>query len=329
MTLKSLREDFQQMGLSENRVNESMRNLLGEDFEQEINKDDDTLDDDELEDDDPLAIIERRKRLKRKTGKEKIAGKKQRRSASGKRSAKKAAMARKRPGAKRAAAKRRVKLAKMGKAKKGYRRMVSSKEFEGNSLHASLMENIQSLVEAVEIDPVERFDEYLEAFNHVADLGELLCLKYHGMDEDELANEALDVTLAAEAIIEGMEGLEGVVDAEDDATLEEALERAMDVVEDEMEGYNEIMEGLDEEDDDDDLGEDIDDDDFEDDDDDDDDLEEAKKKKKKGLSGFEKNLKKGRSDIRDPKKLAGWLAQNYPTNWDKKTRAAHKKRKAQ
>ncbi len=337
--LRSLTEDFQRMGLSENAVEESMFNLIGEDHEDDAEFDEEF----DEEDEDALSIVEAYKRRKKLTGKKKIQAKKYRKSASGKRSAKKQAMQRKRPGVKKIAAKRRKKLSKLGGAKKGFiRQLPASTEWEGTGLSESLMENIQTLAEAVDRDEGGRFDEYVEAFNHIADLGELLTINYHGIDEEELAEEAADLAIAAEEMLEGMEDLDGVVSLEDDAMLEANLHVAMELVSAELENFTELHEEF-EMDYEDELDEDFDDDDF--DDDDEDSLIEgarraaraakkggkkAKKKKFKGKvskSGKSKTIapggtmaklyaRKGKS-VRDPEAVGAFIARHG--SYNKKT----------
>lgn len=335
MGIRSITEDFRRMGLSGRSVENSLANMLGETSENDIDSDSDGD-----FDGDAMSIIEAYKRRRALRGKKKISAKRYRRSAAGKQAARKSAKARRRPGAKRLASKRRKKLAKMGGAKKGFARVLPGLRAsdESMTMRQALIENLKSLEEAVERDPVSRFDEYVEAFNHIADLGEVLTLRCHEAGEEEMAEDMVLVALMAEAVLEDMEELNGALDSEIDEDLEEVLASAMEAVSEALEDFS-VLEEDDEDDDDedDDLEEDEDD----DDDEDGDDLTErarriaeaAKKKKKSGgeftdddgvpygkkdLDAFEKSLvygrkggkwrKQRRKDIKDPKGLAGYIA---------------------
>ena len=244
---RSLVEDFQGMGLSDRAVQDSLSNMLGEDEDGF----DDELDDFEVEDVDALNIVEAMKKIKKLRGKEKMKAVWYRRSAMGKKSAKKQARLHRLGSYKKKAAKRRKKLARAGGPKKGFRRVVSSRDYEGGSLTEALIENLQELSESVDYDGGERFDQYVEAFNHIADLGELMALRYNEMGEEDLAEDVIGIAILAEEVLEEMEDFGGVVDLDEDENLEEALSEAMEIVGDQLAEYSEITENEDYDDDDD------------------------------------------------------------------------------
>lgn len=340
MGIRSITEDFRRMGLSNKGAENSLANMLGETSESDIDSDSDGD-----FDGDAMSIIEAYKRRRALRGKKKISAKRYRRSASGKAAARKSAKARRRPGAKRVAAKRRKKLAKMGGAKKGFARVLPGLRAsdESMTMRQALIENLKSLEEAVERDPVSRFNEYVEAFNHIADLSEVLTLRCHEAGEEEMAEDMVLIALMAEAVLEDMEELNGALSSEIDEDLEEVLASAMETVSEALEDFSALEEDIDEDEDDED--DEIDEDEDEDDDDDEDEeddlterarrIAEAVKKKKKGggeftdadtgakyskkdLDAFEKSLvygrkggkwrKQRRKDISDPKGLAGYIA---------------------
>jgi hypothetical protein len=360
MSLRTLKNDFEKMGLSEDVCTKALVNMLGEDTEL---KDEDLEEleedfEDELEDlddeDDEETILEAYKRVKRLRGKEKVKSKKYRRSAAGKKAALKQKLRRKKPGVKRQMAKRRKKLAKLGKAKKGFRRqLAASTEHVGSEQEvnesSALVENMQELAEAIEGNSVGQFQGYADAFNRVADIGELLTLRGHDLKESELAVEAAELAESAETVLNMME--EGIEDRQlsedDEELLQEALEIATAQVAELMEEYNVLVESFEEDEDLEELDEDFEeeDEDFEE---EDEELDEArakgkvrkmthgkatamardvkksrskqravKKHRKKTKSGSEilpknytdafKNVS-ARRDVRDPEKLAGWIA---------------------
>lgn len=241
--------------------------------------------------------------------------------------------------------------------KKGFRRVMSWREYEGPSLSEELIQNLNILAESIDVDPSERFEKFVEAFNHIADLGELLTLKYHEMEDQEMATEMAQLASAAESVLESMEDLDGAIDPETDAQLEDILADAMEDVSEALDFYGEVLNEqggedeeedvcpdceedpcvCDDEEDEEDMDEDVDSDDDDLDESDESDepdrlsvmIEAAKKAAKKvakskgkskgksKVSAWEKGLAKGRKDIKDPDALGGWI-QHYGS-FNKKT----------
>jgi hypothetical protein len=156
---------------------------------------------------------------------------------------------------------RQAKLARAPKASGARtRRVVSDRDVPASNMHEDIMESLGELAESLEREPTTRFDEYAEAFNSVADIGELLCLRAVNEDELELAQEAYALTLFAENALRGMEELGGALIQEDDEELEEALAIVMEELGGALEDFN-LFEDEDLEDDE--LDEDFEDEDFE------------------------------------------------------------------
>ena len=262
---QGIREQFRSMGLTEEEISESMQYMLNEDADL------DEGEPEEEEGEDILSVVEAYKKVRKLRGKKKMQAKRYRRSAAGKKAAKKAAKRMKRI-RKTSAYKRRVKkLAKMGGARKGYRRMVADRDVDGTP---NIIENIQSLAEGIDKEPEDRFGEFAEAFNHIADIGELLTFRYHSLEESEMAADVIGLAADAEEVISYMEGLDGVLTPEQDEELEEALSILMSAVAEALEEYGAITESEDEDDDEYDEYEEDEDIDEDEDDDEDDELDE-------------------------------------------------------
>lgn len=132
-----------------------------------------------------------------------------------------------------------------GGPKKGHRFMTASVEDPGKGLEImseKLLESVMQLAEAIDRDPQERFDEYVEAFNHIADIGELAAMQLME-DDEEAARDILNLSLAAESVLKYMEGLGGSLEEDEDAELEETLAEAMESVGDYMAEYGFLVEG--------------------------------------------------------------------------------------
>jgi len=332
MTIRSLTEDFERMGLSKKSIRESLGYMM-EDAD-DVEDDMDLEEDEDVDEDDPLAIIESLKKIRHKKDSKSRARRKQARMDYKKNKSEKLRAAKK---YRKSAQYRR---SQKKPHKKGFMQ-VSSKEFDGQNIAESLMENVSALAEAVSHDPAERHDGYVDAFNHIADIGELLALTYHEMGKDKLAEEAIRLAIASEGTLEEMEALDGVVDIDEDAQLGESLEDAMEAVAKALSKHDSIMEDLEEDEDIDDEDEDL---------EEDEDVDilaylqerktklsakkamnkkgkgkaasKARAKEQKGkkskLSAKEKKLFPGlasRKDVRDPEALAGWLARYTPPNW--------------
>jgi len=248
MSIKPLEEDFRRMGLSNNEIRESMRHMVSEkteadllsedqeeDFgddvylsdlvdEMEEELDSDPSEEDELEED---ALLEKLVRLHKGTAK-------QRRQAKQyyKRNKSKINRAMKRKRRTGAYKRHQAKLNKMSKGGVRTRRVVSHREDPGAgrpSMHEDLLNELNVLAEAIDREPRSRFDEFVEAFNHIADLGEMAAMQV--MDEDEeAAMELLSVSLKADAILKEMEDLGNALSLEEDEELEATLAEAMEEV---------------------------------------------------------------------------------------------------
>jgi len=326
---------------------DSAKPPTGKGNEYRLGEDEDEDDDDDMSED-ALAVLEAYKYEKKRKvpSSEKARGRQKRRSGPGKvaarRSAKKAALPMN-------VAKRKKRQAKMPPAKKGYRRVQSwfNYDGEGDEMREDILENLSILAEAIDKDPTDRFNEFVEAFNHIADIGEILTLRYHEMGEEDMAEDAIQLATSAEGILEQMEELGGALTLEADAALEQALAEAMEDTAEYMSDFEELAEEY----------EDLDEEDFDEDEDDEpsDILSAArriaeaakvakgkgrlkgkakkgkgKKKKKKAkmgqikkktskLSKFEKALTKSgsgkkRKDIKNPEALGGYLRWYGPFN---------------
>jgi hypothetical protein len=248
MTVRTLEEDFRRMGLSDNEIHDSLVNMhgvLGESKEVDVEEDDldegdfeeaylgdlmgdvEDDDDDDDDDEDEDAVTEAYIRMKKGTSKDRRASKKYYRAHKSK--IRRGLAKRKKTSAYKT---RKKKLARMSRGGARTRRVVSDVEdtSEGmGNMHESLMGELGELAESIERDPISRFDEYVEAFNHIADLGELVAMRLLDEDEDD-ALELLSISLKAENMLKIMEGMDGVLDAEDDEILESSLADAMEEV---------------------------------------------------------------------------------------------------
>ena len=109
------------------------------------------------------------------------------------------------------------------------------------SIQEALLESINDLAQSIDHDPTGRFDEYVTAFNHIADLGELGAMKI--MDEDEeAACDVIRVALEAEDVLKTMEEMDGALTVEEDEILEGILADAMEDVATTLETYG-LFEG--------------------------------------------------------------------------------------
>lgn len=222
-----------------------------------------------------------------------------------------------------------------GGPKKGSRMMTASFDNPGKGLKImseKLMQNIMQLAEAIDRDPEDRFDEYAEAFNHIADIGELAAIQLMDVDE-EAAKDVLNLSLAAESVLKHMESLDGALTEEEDADLEETLQDAMESVGEYMTEYGLITE---EDEEDDDEDEDEDDDDLEEDylnGDEDDDLLSAFRTLKEARAAVKAKGKKGRGK-KEIKRMAppksrkimtakGIKRKKGASNWSKKNPAGN------
>jgi hypothetical protein len=142
------------------------------------------------------------------------------------------------------------KYRRRSKARGGPRRGYRMEGSEGDSTSA-LMESISELATSLDHDDEGRFDEYVEAFNHIADLGEVSYLNLVDEDEDA-AKDVLNLSLAAEKVLKKMEDMDGSLTSEEDAMLEETLADAMESVGEYMEQYG-LFEGEDSDGEEDDL----------------------------------------------------------------------------
>jgi hypothetical protein len=235
MTVKPLEEDLRRMGLGPNEIRESLSHiggsaeadLLGEDTEEDFEDDvylSDMMDDEELDE----VKAQRTHKMK---GSAKADSKAYERSHKAQR---KAARKRRARDPRVQAAERKRKAA--GPARPHMRRsfMKRHSDVEDPSdgmptMHESLMDELFTLNESIEREPTSRFEEYVEAFNHIADLGEMAAMEF--LDEDdEAAADLLSLSLQAEAILQEMEDMGGALDADEDEELEASLADAMEDV---------------------------------------------------------------------------------------------------
>lgn len=236
MTVKPLEEDLRRMGLGPNEIRESLRHiggraeadLLGEDAEEDF--EDDVYLSDMVDEDEELDEV-------KATRTHKMRGSAKTDSAAYERTHKtQRAQARKRRARdpRVQAADKRRKAAGPAKPhmRRSFMKRTSDVEDPGAGLptmHESLMDELGVLAESIEREPVSRFNEYVEAFNHIADLGEMAAMEF--LDEDdEAAAELLGLSLRAESILKEMEEMGGALDAEEDAELEATLADAMEDV---------------------------------------------------------------------------------------------------
>jgi len=169
-------------------------------------------------------------------------------TAAGQAYARKQMQKRKRPAFKKQAKKQRIRRKRAGGARKGYmmRAGVENPSEGKEAIHEDLMESLTDLAESIEREPVSRFDEYVTAFNALADLGELGAAKI--MDEDEdAAMDVLNLSLQAEEVLKLMEDMGGALDEDEDEVLEEALAQLMELAGELVEEYGLLLEDEDEE----------------------------------------------------------------------------------
>jgi len=260
MKVRPLEEDLRRMGLSNEQIRSSLSSIgmLTEGAEADFEDDDSGEEFEEaylsdLVDDDDDEIDEMRvQRMKKSSAKEKRASKKYYKSH-------KASIGRKRKKQSRNPAWQRH-MAKLAKAPKAsgsrVRRVMSDIEVptEGH-MSEGILENLAVLAESIDRDPKSRFDEYVEAFNYIADLGEILAMRALEEDENEAASDVLDLSLGAEAMLKEMEEMGGALTPDEDEYLEEALDDAMEDVEEVLEAFG-VVGPEDEEDEDEDEDED-------------------------------------------------------------------------
>lgn len=252
MVTRRLEEDFQRMGLSEREAGKALSFLKEDtdvDSEEEETEEDsfeddaylsdlmgeDDEEDDELDDDD--AMIERIVRLHKGSAKQRRAAKAYYRK---NKSKIRRAMGKKR---KTGAYKRRQKkLSKMSKGSGRSRRVI-----EGEMEENQILDDLALLAESMGDEPTSRFDEYVEAFNHIADLGEMAAMQI--MEEDEeAALELLELSLKAEAVLQDMENMGGALLEDEDDMLESSLADAMDEVGEMFENHGFLEESDEDED---------------------------------------------------------------------------------
>jgi hypothetical protein len=140
------------------------------------------------------------------------------------------------------AKKKRKKHAKILKARGGPKK---GRIFRSESMdeYSTLMEELNGLEHALNNDPQERFQEFVTAFNHVSDLGELAAMNI--MDEDcEAAKDMLSLTVGADDVLRRMEKMGGTVTRDQDAMLEATLADAMDCVGEVLSAHD-MLEGVD------------------------------------------------------------------------------------
>jgi len=236
MTVRSLEEEFRAMGMSDAETLRSLGNMGmlqessdDEDFEDfEDYDDDDDYDDYDYDDYDDDELDESARRTR--THKTSAANK--RKSRKYYKANKMEILRHRKRRAKSSAGKRAAKmLARMPKGGAHVRRVVSSREMPADGLHESIMDSLGHLAESIEKDPCSRFDEYVEAFNHIADLGEIMAVNVVQEDNDmDAADDIIEMTVNAEDVLEMMEDFGGALDPEEDALLEEILEDAIEDV---------------------------------------------------------------------------------------------------
>ena len=238
MTMRNLEEEFRSLGLSEKDTRDSLGHMgmLTEGDEARVDDSDEEEDFGDTflsseegweEEDDDLgeglkrtrthktsAAAKRKSKQYYKGHKQAISRKRRRRakSSAGKRSA--------------------ALLARMPKGGSRVRRVVSDRDVStGGGLHEGLIGELCSLAEAIDRDPSDRFQEYVEAFNYIADLGELLALRAINEDEDaEAAEIVMGLSVMAEDVLRGMSDLDGFLTPEQDAQYEETLNEALEDV---------------------------------------------------------------------------------------------------
>jgi len=246
---QGIKNQFRNMGLTEEEIRASMHYMLED--EDDLDEGELIGDEDEDEDEDIVSVAEAYKKVRKLRGKKKMQAKKYRRSAAGKKSAKKAAKKMKRVRRTSAYKRRQAKLAKT-KVKKGYRRVVSDRDVDAGD---GMLEDIMELAESINSDVEDRFAGFVEAFNHIADIGELLTYRYHTLEEDAMAEDVIGITTDAEDVISYLEDLDGVLSPDEDEILEDKLSEMMEIVAEALEDYDVITEGEDFDDDDDDYEE--------------------------------------------------------------------------
>lgn len=254
----TIRRDFEAMGLTEDQIGRSL-NYMGEATveaevdDQEVSddaylsdlpdeedlqteEDDEDLDldldldeDDELSEEERLEdeMLERVVRLKRGTAKQRSKAKRYYKTHKAQISRAMSRL-RKKPAYK----KRQARLQKMSKGGSRTRRVLSHVDDpgKGNSSFAEgILGELQVLAEAVDQEPRTRFDEFVDAFNQIADIGELIAMDI-SEDDSDVAGEFVGMSLKAEGILKHMETLDGALSEEEDAELEETLADAMEEV---------------------------------------------------------------------------------------------------
>lgn len=253
MKVRPLEEDLRRMGLS----NEQIRSSLGSigmltegaeaDFEDDYSGEEfeeaylgDLVGDDDDDEIDEMKV----QRMKKSSSKKKRASRDYYKSHKG-------AIGRKRKMQSRNPAWQRH-MAKLARAPKAsgsrVRRVMSDVDMpEDGHMSEGILDNLAVLAESIDRDPKSRFDEYVEAFNYIADLGEILAMRALEEDENEAASDVLDLSLGAEEMLKEMEEMGGALTPDEDAYLEEALDDAMEDVEVVLEAFG-VVDPEDEED---------------------------------------------------------------------------------
>jgi hypothetical protein len=272
MTLRTLEEDLRRMGLSDREIHSSFPSLMegkdedemdledefsgeNEDFEEDAylsdmtggEDDEDGTSDSFIESlsDDVLDVIAEEQGLGEGFVKLAQAGVRKKRRRKMKKWLKTAAgqryMMKKLRMSKSSAGKmKQEKYRRRSKARGGPRKGYRMEDMGGDSTSA-LMESISELASSLDHDDEGRFDEYVEAFNHIADLGEVAYMNLIDEDEDA-AKDVLNLSLAAEKVLKKMEDMDGSLTEEEDVMLEETLADAMESVGEYMEKYD-LFEG--------------------------------------------------------------------------------------
>lgn len=150
------------------------------------------------------------------------------------------------------------KLRAAGGPRKGQRFLTTAVESVGAQegliiMSNKLLESVERLARAVNRDGSKAFREFVEAFNHVADIGELGAMKLLDEDEDA-ASDVIELSLRAESVLKRMETMGGTLTEEQESMLEATLADAMDMAGDLLSEHN-LIESMDDDSDEEDYDE--------------------------------------------------------------------------
>lgn len=229
--MRTIMEDLEQMNLSDKDKADAIGEIMA-------------MDGDEFDDESPEGVIDEAKRGVLKKRRSTSGERAQWRKTAKRRKAKTKALHKK--GAWKSLERKREKIRARRKGKSAGARKFFSTGLRMSGIDYSeygdpILESIGSLIEASESGG-GRKEDYTEAFNLIADIGELLILRYHEAGLQEMVDDSAELAIDAEMMVEELGEMDDVLTEDEDLSLEEVLSDAVNAVMVCMESYSRMME---------------------------------------------------------------------------------------